>query len=114
MDPALIAAGGIAVFAAGWLGAVAHHTLVSPKGEGSPNVCGDALTIERLTQERDDALNRSARSSARFAVACHDVAVARLALARAEAENRDLHTDIAEKAKRLSDAGLQSAGGCDA
>lgn len=99
IDNALIAAGGIAVFAAGWLGAVTHHTLLSPKGEGSPNVCDDAVTIERLTEELDAAYS-----------CIGEMLVARKAL---EAENRDLHTDIAEKAKRLSDAGLQSAGGVE-
>lgn len=95
MDPALIAAGGIAVFAAGWLGAVAHHTLVSPKREGSPNVGKDTTSnlIDQLAWWQD---------------VCHTLVECNKAT---EAENRDLHIDIEAKRKRLADAGLQSAGG---
>lgn len=88
------------------MGAFLAHTFLPAKGKGSPNVCGDALTIERLRQEVD-------YNSARFHNAKLLVTALNGQIEALEAENRDLHIDIAEKAKRLSDAGLQSAGGCD-
>lgn len=83
------------------------YTLMRPKDEGSPNVCDDAVTIERLREDLEYWQEEADTTSDLLAVLYKENDKLR-------AENRDLHIDIAEKAKRLSDAGLQSAGGCDA
>lgn len=88
------------------MGAFLAHTFLPAKGEGNPNVCDDACTIERLTEE-----------VASWKAYATDLTAAWKEL-RADYdmlsdEIDDLHIDIEAKRKRLSDAGLQSAGGCD-
>lgn len=88
---------GLSCFAAGALGMAFLNTFLGKDAGRDTNPCDDACTIERLTAERDD-----------WSMAAVTMVQNYKAL---EAENRDLRIDIAEKAKRLSDAGLQSAGG---
>lgn len=116
MDPLLIAAGGIACFGAGWLGAVFHNTLMAGKGEENPNACkpgDDAFTIARLTEEgnRWEQCYKGARTAANANANLYYGLADKLAVL--EAENADLRIDIAAKAQRLADAGLQSSGGID-
>lgn len=103
IDPATIAVIAIPAFAAGclfmaWMRGPAEIPVdVTRPGD-------DAFTIARLTEELTETRCGSDlwRSHAKTLKDDRE---------RLEAENRDLHTDIESKRKRLADAGLQEAGG---
>lgn len=106
-----IATVAVIAFPSATTGAFLAYTFLPRKGEGSPNPCDDACTIERLRE--DVECERFVKQQwIRTGRALEEkIADLKKQCRRLEAENRDLHIDIAEKAKRLSDAGLQSAGG---
>ncbi len=129
MDIAQIAIVAIPAFAAGALGMASLNTLLGRNREESPNM-GEAGGIpdcdieprhqETLmgsldsAQEQIGRLNREIKHWMEWCANWISHSSLLLdELVRSEAENADLRIDIAAKAQRLEEHGLQSSGGID-